>query len=97
MTADRTRSLGSARKRAVAPRPSDAGRNVVRRQVGALPAEWAEVDALACRLAQPGYRENVSETLRACVRAVLNAEALGLLSIDADGIRLKPGRPGRGD
>ena len=89
MAAERIRS---PRDRATAPRPSDAGRNVVRRQVGALPAEWAEVDALARRLARPGYRENVSETLRACVRAVLNAEALGLATIDHDGIRLTPPR-----
>lgn len=86
MPAERTRP---SRNRATAPRPSDAGRNVVRRQVGALPAEWAEIDALALRLARPGYRENVSETLRACVRAVLNAEALGLLTVDEDGIRLR--------
>jgi hypothetical protein len=77
------------RKRATQPRPSDAGRRFVRRQVGALPGEWAEVDALAVRLARPGYRENVSETLRACVRFVLHAEALGLCTIDQDGIRLR--------
>ena len=70
------------RARSTEPRPSDAGRNVARRQISALPAEWAEIDALARRHTEPGYRENVSETLRSCVRAVLNLEADGLVTIE---------------
>lgn len=90
----------AVRTRPTRPRPSDAGRNAVRRQVSALPAEWAQIDALARRLASRGYDSNVSATLRACVQAILNAEADGLCAIDERGIRfLGPGtglrsRPG---
>lgn len=57
--------------------------NVERRQVTAMPAEWAAIDALAARLAEPwGYCPNASRTLRDCARAVLNAEAAGLVTIE---------------
>jgi hypothetical protein len=71
--------------------PSDAGRSAVRRQVTALPAEWAEIDALVHRLARPGDpRGNLSATLRDCVRAVLNLEAMGILAIEDGRIRITP-------
>jgi hypothetical protein len=86
----RTTDRGPRTKRPLRPTaPSDAGRSAVRRQVTALPAEWAEIDALAHRLKPPGYPENVSQTLRECVRAVLNAEADGLLTIEDGRICLK--------
>jgi hypothetical protein len=69
--------------------PSDAGRSAVRRQVTAWPAEWAEIDALALRLARPGSpRGNLSATLRDCVRAVLKMEAMGLMTIEEGRIRI---------
>lgn len=57
--------------------PSDAGRNVVRVQITLMPAELAEVDALAARLARPGYPSNRSDTIRTALRYFLNAEADG--------------------
>lgn len=69
--------------------PSDAGRSAVRRQMTAYPAEWAEVDALALRLARPGDpKGNLSATLRDCVKAVLNLEAAGVVVIEDERIRI---------
>ena len=79
------------------PAPSDAGRNAVRRNFTGLPAEWADLDTLAGRLGRPGYASNASAAIHACVKAVLDAEGSGLLAIEDGVIRLKPGRPGRGN
>ena len=67
--------------------PTDAGRSAVRRNFTGLPAEWAELDALAARLGRPGYPPNASATLHACVRAVLDLEADGLVAIGPVSIR----------
>jgi negative regulator of sigma E activity len=77
-------------------RPSDAARSSKRRSMTALPSEWAEIDALAARLAPMGYAANVSHALRACVRAVLNAEADGMATIEDGRVWIHPG-PDRRD
>jgi hypothetical protein len=74
--------------------PSDVGRNAVRLTFTGLPAEWAELDALARRLARPGDAGNASATIHACVKAVLDAEANGVLEIEGGRIRRVP-PPGR--
>jgi hypothetical protein len=70
--------------------PSDGGRNAVRRNFTGLPAEWAELDHLARRLARPGYARNASAALHAAVKAVLDAEGEGILAIEEGAIRVRP-------
>jgi hypothetical protein len=43
--------------------------------ISMLPADLAELDALACRLAEPGLLPNRSAAFRAALRGYLNAEA----------------------
>lgn len=72
------------RRRRRTPPDARAG-NTVRANLTFLPAELAELDALAARLTRsPGWAANRSETVRELLRAVLNAEADGLATI-ADG------------
>jgi hypothetical protein len=63
-------------------RPAAVAGDTVRANLTLLPAELAELDGLALRLARPGWTANRSETVRALVRFALDAEADGLISIE---------------
>ncbi len=75
--------------------PSDANRNCIRVQVTLLPAELAELDAIAGTLARPGHKANRSAAVRDMARFLLNAQALGLVEMGPDGIRSPPDRTPR--
>jgi hypothetical protein len=71
------------------PAKKTHNRNTVLVPLSLLPAELAELDALAARLARPGHRANRSDAARELLRAVLNAEAAGLLDIEDGRIWLR--------
>jgi hypothetical protein len=64
--------------------PSDLGRNVIRVQITLLPAELAQLDALAARLARRGHAPNRSGAVRRAVDHLLKAEADGHVRLDPD-------------
>lgn len=55
--------------------PDEQTRNTVRVMISMLPADLAELDALAARLSEPGLSPNRSAAFRVALRSFLNAEA----------------------
>jgi hypothetical protein len=68
--------------------PEGQVRNTERVLISLLPAELVELDSIATRLARPGHKGNRSGAVRDMTRVLLNAEALGLVEISEDGIRV---------
>lgn len=55
--------------------PEKQSRNTVRVMISMLPADLAELDALAARISEPGLTPNRSAAFRHALREYLNVEA----------------------